>query len=148
MYDNEKLDKALDQWLRECCEVGFGQVYSRALLMSFEVFVAREKLLQASPGMTAFGAALTRRGFGRKRVNGLQWRTGLVLKTPPAPVEEARHSPDPEKVKAVEKQIRSRKTEVKKKVQTAAEKAKDKDEVRRRMREESKDRNIAAGGDG
>ncbi len=144
-YDSTKLIAAIESWLTERCKVGYGQVYSGALQADFENYCAKTGALKASPGVIAFGREMNKKGFGRKRVNGLQYMTGLELKNPPKHVVERRQK---RTTAVIEKSISAQKkraSQVKENVKRKIKRARDGDAVKKRMKLESKERNIAAG---
>jgi hypothetical protein len=143
MHDNAKLEKAVAKWLKKNCIEGFGQVYSRALMADFEEFLRKTKLLQASPGITAFGIELNRLGFGRKRVNGLQYVTGLELKEI-RQVKPARQARSQVRANKSEVERKQRVKKVKASVNSKIKRTTAVDEVDKRMKAESKKHNQSA----
>lgn len=144
-YDNTKLIAAIEGWLTERCKVGYGQVYSGALQADFEDYCAETGALKATPGVIAFGRELNKKGFGRKRVAGLQYMTGLELNHLPKHVVERRQK---RTTAVIEKSISARKkreSQVKSNVKKTIKRAKGEDAVKRRMKLETKERNVAAG---
>lgn len=144
MYDNEKLEAAVTAWLESRCEVGFGQVYSVELYTDFEAFLRETKALQASPGITAFGRTLTTKGFGRKRVNGLQYVTGLELKAP-VQVDPQRRAASIERGQEAEAERKKARRSIVASVSRKKNTTLQESEVDKRMRMESKERIAAAG---
>ncbi|TFH47678.1 MAG: hypothetical protein E4H01_07825 [Lysobacterales bacterium] len=142
MYDSTKLIAAIDAWLVKNCTVGFGEVYSGLALADFENFLRESKMLQCSPGRIAFGRELRSKEFGQKRHAGLMYYTGFELLNPPLHVEERRHG----KISAaavqaeVERKVRAKKARKAAKAEMAA--TQDKAAVKRRMKRETKERNI------
>ena len=144
MYDNTKLVKTIKAWLKSRCNVGYGQVYTAALLADFENYCRDTGALKASPGFSAFGREMTKLGFGRKRVAGLWDMTGLELKKHIQVSQRRRKS----SLKSGEKSETGRKNRASKKRANIAAKikrAKGDSAVVARMKKESKKTNIAAG---
>lgn len=144
MYDNKKLEAAVTAWLEQHCEVGFGQVYSMELYTDFESYLRETKALQAGPGITAFGRTLTTKGFGRKRVNGLQYVTGLELKDP-VKVAEQRRLASIERGQEAEAERKKARRSIVASVSRQKNSTVQESDVDERMRLESKERNINAG---
>ena len=144
-YDNKKLEAAVGKWLTKHCDVGYGEVYSGALQRSFEGFLHVTGALQSSPGDVAFGREMTRRGFGRKRKNGLQYMTGLVLKDPVGDVFVRRYQKqgDPEAKAAQSRDDRRKKA--RKNISARIRRIKNTDAVEKRVKLETKKRNMDAG---
>ena len=138
MYDDKKLKAAVDAWVKENTELGYGQHYTRDLLQDFENFLYKTKMLQASPGVVAFGRQLNRIGLGTRRVSGKTYRTGIALKAAPSPTEGVRYAPTKRRAKT-SKATRSRvKNSVRKKaVMSNEDRAKRKKEVLERMAKET-----------
>ena len=136
-HDNTKLIKAINKWLKKNCEVGFGHVYCAALLEDFEEFCSKTGAMKASPGNSAFGREMYLKGFGKKRVNGLQHITGLSLKKPRRIVEHRlERSVKSGMEAAVER--KSREVAAKKEIDQKVKDAKDDAAVKRRMKKETK----------
>ncbi len=144
-YDNKKLIAAIESWLADRCKVGYGQVYSAALQADFEDYCAKTGAIKSSPGVIAFGREMTKKGFGRKRVSGLQYMTGIELINPPEHIIERRQK---RTAAAIEKSIsESKKREglLKNNIAKKVKRARNNDAVERRMKLETKERNVAAG---
>jgi len=144
-HDSVKLKKAIGKWLKKCCKVGYGEVYSGAALISFENYCQDTAALKASPGRIAFGREMNLLGFGRKRIKGLVYITGLTLKKPPENVV-ARRNRFPNEVgekSTTEREDRAGK--MKDKIEDEAGGVKNEDKVLARMKKETKARNITAG---
>jgi hypothetical protein len=143
-YDNTTLNEALDKWLKKRCNVGYGQVYCGDLQADFEDYCRQTGAMKASPGMIVFGREMTLKGFGRKRVNGMQYMTGLELKNPRHTTERRRVKRTQSSVKADEER-KARRADVKKKISAEVKKVKGDPAVKRRMKMETKQRAIDAG---
>jgi hypothetical protein len=144
-YDQKKLSSAINKWLKKRCNVGYGQVYFGVLLADFEEFCAETGALQATPGHSVFGEALTKMGFERKRVNGLQYVTGLDMKNPPKIVVENRRAQSFVSGEVAEDERQDRAKEAQDAVQSELDTVRDDAAVKRRMKKETKARLQEAG---
>ena len=143
MSRKSELRDAVGEWLKDYCSVGFGDVYCRELLLSFEQWLHNNAILQTSPGMPAFSKEMNCRGFGRKRVSGLQHITGLKLVVPVVgDVKEMRLARAMTRAKKSERIRQKREASVKASINAIVSEVQDMDKVRLRMREETKERNI------
>jgi hypothetical protein len=107
------------------------------LLEDFEEFCSKTGAMKASPGHSAFGREMYLKGFGKKRVNGLQHITGLTLKKPRRIVEHRlERSVQSGMDAAVER--KSREKLAKKDIAALVKDARDDDAVARRMKQETK----------
>lgn len=139
MYDESKLEAAVDAWAKKRADLGFGQHYTRDLLADFEAFLAETKMLQASPGMAAFGRQMTRIGLGQRRLNGKTWRTGITLKKPPKPREPHTYAPTKRRqrtAKATQKRVAA--AQRNQAVMSEDDRAKRKREIKERMKRENR----------
>ncbi len=144
-HDSTKLIAAIEGWLTKRCKVGYGQVYSGALQADFEDYCRETGALKASPGCIAFGREMNVKGFGRKRVAGLQFMTGLELKNPPKHFVARHHKRTLEKIEKSISGQKKRASQVKQNVKKKIKRAKGHDAVKKRMKLETKERNVAAG---
>ena len=143
-YDNTKMDAAINRWIKKNCIEGFGETYAGDLLKSFDDYCAKTGSLKRSPGRVVFGMALARRNYEKRKVCGLVYWAGLLLKAPPgvtAPRENAKSS-DTLRVKQHRERM-DKKEELAK--EQAAERESRAARVRARMAGESKKNNQAAG---
>lgn len=143
-YDNTKLQIAVGGWLEAKCTVGYGQVYAMELLASFENYCRETSALKASPGIIAFSREMNRREFGRKRISGLQYMTGLEL-IERVPVEERRLSRAIATGKRYEHERAELEAAMKSEVDVALDEIQEADEVAMRMLAETKERIAGAG---
>ena len=136
-YDNTKLDDAISRWVKRDCSESFGETYAGDLLNNFEEFCADTGAMKRSPGRVAFGKCLARREYEKRKVCGLTYWAGIVIKKPPefSKPRENTKSPDTKRMNAQrERQAESdQKTEDK-----AAEKKSRAAKVKKRMKKESK----------
>ncbi len=144
-YDSTKLIAAIEGWLTKRCNVGYGQVYSGALQLDFEDYCRETGALKATPGAVAFGREMTKKGFGRKRVAGLQYITGLELNHLPKHVVERRHKRTTETIEKSISESKTRAVQLKQNVAKKVKRVRGDAAVKKRMKLETKDRNIAAG---
>jgi len=145
MYDETKLEAAIDAWVKERAKLGYGQHYTRDLLADFEAFLAETAMLQASPGLPAFGRQLTRIGLGQRRLNGMTYRTGIMLKTPPPEAPREQYAPTKKRHRTAKAtQTKIAKTARKKAILSDEERAERKRKVKERMAGETaeKHRNV------
>lgn len=82
VYDNTKMDAAITKWIKRDCRQCPGETYAGDLLESFEKYCSRTGALKSSPGRVAFGKALRRRDFDKRKVCGLTYWAGLVIAKP------------------------------------------------------------------
>ena len=136
-HDSTTLVKAINKWLKKNCKVGYGHVYCGALLDDFEEFCSKTGAMKASPGHSAFGREMSIKGFGRRRVNGLQHITGLVLKKSRRVVEHRTERSVQSGVEAAVER-KSRQKDVEAQVKGAVKDARDDAAVKRRMKKETK----------
>jgi len=143
-YDNTKLDEAIRRWIERDCDETFGETYAGDLLASFESFCADTGAMKRSPGRVAFGKALARREFEKRKVCGLTYWAGIVLTAPPevsVPRENAKKE-DTQRLAARREKIAARQAEEARKEQERRERAKT---VKRRMAGETKEKVASAG---
>ena len=136
-YDNTKLDAAINRWIKRDCSESFGETYAGDLLTNFEEFCADTGALKRSPGRVAFGKCLARREYEKRKVCGLTYWAGILIKKPPVvsvPRENTK-SPDTKRMDAQRERQDKLDQEAKEK---AAEKKSRAAKVKKRMKKESK----------
>jgi hypothetical protein len=141
MYDETKLEAAVDAWVEKRAKLGFGQHYIRDLLADFESFLAETAMLQASSGVVAFGRQLIRLGLGTRRLHGVTYRTGIALQMEIQQTKRARYAPTLRKQKTAEATKAKVATAARKKaVMSDEERAERKRKVKERMAQEDADK--------
>ena len=152
-YDNTKLDLAVSQWITDNCELTFGETYSAELQTDFEQYCADNSLMKRSPGRVAFGSALGRRDFEKRKVCGLTMYAGLTLKTPANTFRPRENAKSPDTMRLQSQQARQEEAEKKRKDMETEKKLREKEqknhaaEVKKRMAGETKESVQAAGGE-
>lgn len=144
-YDHSKFEAAVTGWLATCCKVGYGQVYSGELLQSFENYLRETAALKSTPGMNAFSKEMNRREFGRKRVAGLQYMTGLELLVPIPNVVEQRLGRGIETGLKFEQDRKIREAATKDFIQAELDAKAERKAVKQRMKQETRERIANAG---
>lgn len=142
MYDETKLEAAVDAWAQQRAKLGYGQHYTRELLADFEAFLAETAMLQASPGMPAFGRQLTRLGCGQRRLHGVTFRTGIALLSPPPGITpREQYKPSKKSLRtAPATRAKIAKTTKAKAIMTDEDRVERKRKVKERMAQESADK--------
>lgn len=144
MYDQAKLEAAVDEWARQRCKLGYGQHYWLELLKDFEQFCEETGMMKASPGRVAFGRQLRRIGLEPRRLNGSAYWTGIRLLTPPAaPVEPLRYKrTEARREEAAATRSKVASARKRKAVLSPTEREKRAESVKKRMARESKAANL------
>ena len=143
-YDNTKMDAAITKWIKRDCRQGSGETDAGDLLESFEKYCSRTGALKRSPGRVAFGKALRRRDYEKRKVCGLTYWAGLVIAKPlgmTTPRQNAK-SPDTERLRQHQKFLDKTTKTAKDKL---AERETHAAAVQERMKAENKKHNQAVG---
>ena len=143
-YDNTKLDIAVQSWISRDCVESFGETYAGDLLQSFEKFCAETGAMNRSPGRVAFGKALGRRNYEKRKLCGLTYWNGILLEKPIEMLQPRENSKSADTLRMEAKRARAEKEKLRQQEKEAARKARAA-EVKRRMKAENKKHNLEIG---
>jgi hypothetical protein len=136
-YDNTKLDLAVSAWIKDNCFESKGETYAGDLLADFETYVAQTGALKGSPGRVAFGKALARAGFEKRKHCALTYWLNLLLEKPPE-VSIPRSNKKPANTLRVETKIEKELKFAKLAEKKAAERKRQAATVQKRLLQETK----------
>lgn len=144
-YDNTKLKAAIKKWIAKHCTETFGETYSGDLLESFNQFCDKTGAMKRSPGRVVFGRMLAERGYEKRKLCGLTYWSGIIIKQKEAPVVVPRANKKSPNTKTVQHSLQKKAERDKIRDEKEAELKQRAADVKKRMQAETKEKIQSAG---